>query len=82
MRMLALWCPRRPLHPSSYVICFLGCRVCLQSLKATLRGARAVSAASPLSPVLNLVTARAMLPALVVTFASLGLIKVRYDYTR
>lgn len=42
-----------------------------------LRGARAVStAASPSGPVLNLVTARAMLPAMLVTLASLGAVKV------
>lgn len=51
---------------------------CRKPEQALLRGARAVTAtaASPSAPVLNAVTARAMLPAVALTFASLGTVKV------
>ncbi|CAN0445819.1 unnamed protein product [Ectocarpus sp. 12 AP-2014] len=47
---------------------------------AVLRGARAVgtaaAAGSPSAPVINAVTVRAMLPAVALTFASVGAVKI------
>ena len=52
-------------------------------LQAILRGARAMGVSvSPSASVLNVVTARAMLPGLATMFASLGAIRVRYHPAR
>lgn len=65
-----------PRQSSSLVLLYLA-DISLM-MKAVLRGAGAVSAsASPSTSVLRLGTVRAMLPALAVTFASLGVNKVR-----